>query len=191
MLSRQGVEIYFLCGNRDFLLGDDYCARASMTRITEPCILAGSAPPALLLHGDTLCTDDLAYQRFRRKVRNPDWQARILSRPIWWRRWLARLARSISRSQGRRKAPQIMDVNAEAVARCFRDQGVDLIIHGHTHRPAVHELTIDGRPRQRIVLGDWDENRGSVLRLVGDDSRLLVLDRDQDGDLRLRPQLAD
>ena len=181
------MAIHFLCGNRDFLVGDEYCARAGMTRITEPYLLAACEPNALLLHGDTLCTDDLAYQRFRRKVRNPAWQARVLSRPVWWRRGLARLARSISRYRGQRKPAAIMDVNQAAVERCFRQQNVELMIHGHTHRPAVHHIDVDGKPCRRIVLGDWHQDHGSVVRLVENEAELLVLDRDAEGSLRLRP----
>ncbi|TVR93067.1 MAG: UDP-2,3-diacylglucosamine diphosphatase [Wenzhouxiangellaceae bacterium] len=185
-LSNRGVDIHFLPGNRDFLLGDQYCARAGMQRIAEPHILKDCQPPALLMHGDILCTDDLAYQRFRRKVRNPAWQARVLSRPIWWRRLLARIARFISKRQGQTKPTEVMDVNDDAVQRCFQEHGVSLLIHGHTHRPAVHHLKLGKQSLRRIVLGDWHETRGSVLRLKDGQADLLVLERKPDGQLTLQ-----
>lgn len=186
-LAAQNVTVRFLPGNRDFLLGRDYCGRAGMQLLAEPFLLEDCDPPALLMHGDTLCTDDLAYQRFRRKVRNPDWQARVLSRPIWWRRLLARIARTISKRQGRTKPAEIMDVNDKAVRQCFQEHGVALLIHGHTHRPAVHHLEVDDSARRRIVLGDWHENRGSILRLKAGQADLLLLEREQNGQLALRP----
>lgn len=175
-VSRQGTSVAFLAGNRDFLVGDTYCRRAGMTRLSEPVVLDLHGVPTVLMHGDTLCTDDRAYQRFRRKVRDPDWQARVLSRPHWWRRLLGRAIRTVSRVRGRNRPEAIMDVNDEAVTEAFRRHGVNRIIHGHTHRPAVHHVTVDGRPCERIVLGDWFE-QGSVLRLDARDFELLALER--------------
>jgi UDP-2,3-diacylglucosamine hydrolase len=186
-LSAAGVESFFLCGNRDFLLGDDYCKRAGMQRLKEPVFLSGSALSIALLHGDRLCTDDHDYQRFRARVRDPRWQSRILSRPLWWRRILARLARTISRRRSRAKQHEIMDVNQQAVADEFRQNQVQRLIHGHTHRPAIHRLEIDGRTVARIVLGDWHEDRGSAARLAGDKIELLEIAYDRDGQLNLNP----
>lgn len=174
-LAESGVEVYFLCGNRDFLVGDDYCARAGMQRLQEPVILPDTFPATALLHGDSLCTDDQAYQRFRNRVRDPSWQARTLSRPLWWRRLLARIARSISRRRNRGQPSHILDVNPEAVADSFRRLGVDRLIHGHTHRPAIHRLELDGRVVSRIVLGDWHPGRGSAVRIDPDSSGLELL----------------
>lgn len=184
-LSETGVDIRFMAGNRDFLLGDDYCRRAGMRCIAEPTLLDSVSPPALLMHGDTLCTDDQAYQRFRRKVRNPRWQRRVLSRPVWWRKMLAGLARSISRYQNRNKPEAIMDVNAEAVTDAFREHNVECLIHGHTHRPAIHEIEVDGRLCRRVVLGDWHGEQGSVVRIEDGQIELLDLRRNTQGKLDL------
>jgi UDP-2,3-diacylglucosamine hydrolase len=184
-LSDAGVETFFVCGNRDFLLGDDYCRRAGMQRLEEPVFLSGSSLSIALLHGDRLCTDDHDYQRFRARVRDPRWQARILSRPLWWRRILARAARSISRRRNRANRSEIMDVSPQAVVEEFRQQQVQRLIHGHTHRPAVHRLEIDGRSVARIVLGDWHEDRASVARLTDDKIELLALACDGAGQINL------
>lgn len=185
-LRESGTDVFFLCGNRDFLLGDDYCRRAGMVRLEEPVILAEAAPSTALLHGDSLCTDDHAYQRFRARVRDPAWQARALSRPLWWRRILARVARTISRRRNRGKPDRIMDVNAAAVADSFRRLGVERLIHGHTHRPAIHRLQVDDRAVARVVLGDWHADRGSLVRLAADEIELLEIERDAAGDVILR-----
>ncbi len=186
-LSETGVELFFMAGNRDFLVGDDYCRRAGMRRIVEPFELDQTDPAAVLMHGDILCTDDHAYQRFRRKVRNPDWQRRVLSRPLWWRRILASLARSISRRQNRNKPEFIMDVNTDAVAETFARHDVEWLIHGHTHRPAIHDLEIDGKPCRRVVLGDWHAERGSAVRIDNGQVELLSLDRNAKDHIALTP----
>lgn len=184
-LADAGVQLYFMCGNRDFLLGDGYCRRARMTRIEEPHFIEVDGERVLLLHGDTLCTDDVAYQRFRRKARDPRWQRRLLSRPVWWRRLLARLARMLSRRHTGSSEAKIMDVNDGAVRAAFVDNRVRRMIHGHTHRRAIHDLQIDGRHCQRLVLGDWDET-GSALRLQGGELSMLTLARSDDGRIELR-----
>lgn len=178
-LADSGTELYFMAGNRDFLVGEDYCRRARLQRIEEPLILEGVEPPTLLMHGDILCTDDTEYQRFRRRVRNPDWQSAMLRRPLWWRRLLAGLARRLSRWRNRNKPEQIMDVNTEAVQTCFRQHGVTRIIHGHTHRPAVHRLNVDGLKRERIVLGDWHPETGSLVEIQGALAQLKPINRSE------------
>lgn len=185
-LADSGVDVYFLCGNRDFLLGDDYCRQAGMLRLEEPVILAEPAPPIALLHGDSLCTDDHDYQRFRARVRNPHWQARALSRPLWWRRILARMARRISAYRNRGKPEKIMDVNPEAVIDTFRRLGVERIIHGHTHRPNIHELQMNERSVTRIVLGDWHAKRGTAVRLDQAGIELLEIRHDHQGEIQLK-----
>ncbi len=180
-LSEQGTSVYFLHGNRDFLLGPDYCAAAGMQAVPEPFVMPGSQPATALMHGDSLCTDDRAYQRFRRRARDPAWQARLLAKPRWWRRLLARFARAVSQQQNRGKAPVIMDVNAASVHDCFRQLGVRRLIHGHTHRPATHHLAIDGQACERIVLGDWHGEQGSVVEILNDQARLLILRRSVHG----------
>lgn len=158
-----------------------------MQRLEEPIVLDERQPATALMHGDTLCTDDHEYQRFRQRVRNPAWQARVLSRPLWWRRLLARIARSISRRRNRDKPPQIMDVNAQAVSKCFEQHGIRRLIHGHTHRPGHHRLEVDGQTCERIVLGDWHGSCGSVLEILGNEARLMILRRDGKGQLEMVP----
>jgi UDP-2,3-diacylglucosamine hydrolase len=116
----------------------------------------------LLLHGDTLCTDDVAYQQFRAMVRNPVWQQEMLARSPAERLALAKQYREISQTETGNKAEDIMDVNQPAVEQLMRDKGIYHMIHGHTHRPAIHDFTIATQPAQRIVLGDWYK-QGSVL----------------------------
>jgi UDP-2,3-diacylglucosamine hydrolase len=162
-----GVPVYFMPGNRDFLLGQDYADRAGLTLLEDGVVHDLHGRPTLLMHGDTLCTDDAAYQAVRRQVRTPEWKANILAMPLEARRAFAAKARADSRAHTGSAAEAIMDVNAEAVAQAMRGAGVTRLIHGHTHRPAVHEFRLDGRPAQRVVLGDWYEH-GSVLRVARD-----------------------
>ncbi len=185
-LSAAGVTIHFLCGNRDFLLGDGYCAQAGMRRLQEPVYLPETLPATALMHGDSLCTDDLDYQRFRAKVRDPAWQARTLSKPLWWRKLLARIARTISQRRNRNKPAEIMDVNAQAVVDAFKRLKVNRLIHGHTHRPAIHRLTVDGQSLVRVVLGDWHRRQGSAVRIDScGQIELVKLGYDRDGVLQL------
>lgn len=163
-LAATGVDVCFMAGNRDFLLGDDYCREAGMRRIEEPWTVELYGVPTLLLHGDVLCTDDTVYQRYRARTRDPAWQRRVLSRPRGYRRALARFARLASRLRTRRASAAITDVNADAVAHAFRAHRVDRMIHGHTHKPGIHRHAVDGRGCERVVLGDWCE-QGSVLRV--------------------------
>ncbi|MGN6312595.1 MAG: UDP-2,3-diacylglucosamine diphosphatase [Rhodanobacteraceae bacterium] len=165
-LNDSGVPIYFIAGNRDFLLGEEYARRAGMAILDDGTIVDLYGTPTLLLHGDTLCTDDAAYLAFRKQVRDPAWQRRFLSRPLAARRAFAQEARDASREHVSQTAMAIMDVNQGAVETALRDAHVTRMIHGHTHRPAIHDFELDGLA-QRIVLGDWYE-QGSVLRVGSD-----------------------
>ena len=158
-----GVPVFFMHGNRDFLLGADYAARAGMILLTDPTIVELGGERVLLMHGDTLCTDDVDYQKFRALVRNPEWQRQFLSKPLSERRAFAAQARGESRKQTAMKAAEIMDVNQAAVEAALREHGVRRMIHGHTHRPATHRFDLDGQSAERVVLGDWYEH-SSVLR---------------------------
>ena len=162
-----GVPVYFMVGNRDFLLGEVFAARAGMTLLDDGIVHDIDGHPTLLMHGDVLCTDDVAYQAVRRQVRTSEWQAQILSMPLEARRAFAAKARADSMAHTGSTMESIMDVNAEAVAETMRTAGVTRLIHGHTHRPAVHRFELDGKPAERIVLGDWYEH-GSVLRVDRD-----------------------
>lgn len=145
-------DIFFMGGNRDFLVGKAFAERIGMTLLDEPQLLEFDASRALLLHGDILCTDDHAYQQFRAMVRNPAWIAAAMAKPLAERRQLAAQLRADSKAAMSEKSNEIMDVNADAVTQCFDSNAVDIIIHGHTHRPAIHHYASN---RNRIVLGDW------------------------------------
>ncbi|MGN2253719.1 UDP-2,3-diacylglucosamine diphosphatase [Frateuria sp. GZRe12] len=166
-----GKPVYFMPGNRDFLLGRYYADRAGLTLLEDGVVHDLYGRPTLLMHGDTLCTDDVAYQAVRRQVRTPEWKANILAMPLEARRAFAAKARADSRAHTGTTMESIMDVNADAVAQAMRGAAVTRLIHGHTHRPAIHEFSLDGQNAQRIVLGDWYE-QGSVLRVAHDRSEL-------------------
>jgi UDP-2,3-diacylglucosamine hydrolase len=155
-LVDSGVACHFMHGNRDFLLGEDYAAQARLRLLPEALVVPLYGTPTLLLHGDTLCTDDIEYQAFRRQVRDPAWQAAILELPVEERLRLAREARDASVQHTGSATMAIMDVNGEAVREAFETHGVTRMIHGHTHRPAVHRHRLGGGVEaERIVLADW------------------------------------
>ncbi len=163
-LSEGGVPVYFIRGNRDFLLGDAFARRAGMTILSDPAVIMLYGTPAVLMHGDTMCTDDVAYQQFRTQTRHPDWQKQFLAQPLPARIAFAQQARAASKAhqsglQSRGMMETITDVSPSTVDATFARYGIDTIIHGHTHRPATHAHAAG----QRIVLGDWYE-QGSVLR---------------------------
>jgi len=166
-----GVPVHFIVGNRDFLLGQAYANRAGMILLDDGTVHDIEGTPTLLMHGDVLCTDDVAYQAVRQQVRNPEWQAQILAMPLAARRAFAAKAREDSKAHTGSTMESIMDVNADAVAKAMRTAGVRRLIHGHTHRPAIHRFELDGKTAERIVLGDWYEH-GSVLRVDGDGTEL-------------------
>lgn len=162
-LSRQGVPLFVMVGNRDFLMGPGFETLTGCRLLPDPTVIDLYGTPTLLMHGDTLCTDDTDYLHFRALVRNPAWQAEFLAKPVAERIAFAKQARAESRVHTQMTAEEIMDVNAEAVAQALRQHGVSRLIHGHTHRPAIHQLEVDAQPATRIVLGDWYEH-SSVLR---------------------------
>jgi len=162
-LTDAGVAGYFMHGNRDFLIGDAFAERTGFTLLDDPVVHEFHGTPVLLSHGDAYCTDDVDYQAFRRQSRDPAWQQQVLAMPVEQRRALAGKVRAESQAAMVDKAEDIMDVNAEAVAAALREAGVTTLVHGHTHRPAIHDLDLDGTPATRIVLGDWYE-QGTVLR---------------------------
>jgi UDP-2,3-diacylglucosamine hydrolase len=170
-----GVPVHYLAGNRDFLLGEDYAHRGGMDILADGTVVDLHGTPTLILHGDVLCTDDAAYQAFRKQVRDPAWQAAFLAKPLAERRAFAAQARDASRTHTSQTDMAIMDVNQDAVEAALRKAGVTRMIHGHTHRPAIHEFRLDGKPAQRIVLGDWYD-QGSVLRIDASGATLQPLE---------------
>jgi UDP-2,3-diacylglucosamine hydrolase len=161
-LTDSGVACFALHGNRDFLLGAGFTLRSGCQLLCDPVVIQLDGEDVLLTHGDALCTDDHAYQELRSVVRAASWQRRFLALPRVRRELLADEARAGSRAHTARTVPYIMDVNAAAVTRAFGATGVRRMIHGHTHRPGVHELEIAGVAAQRMVLGAWYE-QGSYL----------------------------
>jgi UDP-2,3-diacylglucosamine hydrolase len=162
-LTAGGVPCFVMHGNRDFLLAERFCAMSGAQLLPDPLIVNLYGEPVLVMHGDALCTDDRAYQRLRATVRDPDWQRTFLALSIDQRRTLAGAARAGSRAHTAAMMNTITDVNADSVAAALRGAGTATLLHGHTHRPAVHSLQVDGKPCTRIVLGDWYDH-GSVLR---------------------------
>jgi len=159
-LTQRGVRLYLMHGNRDFLLGEGFCQASGATLLADPSLIDLYGTPTLLAHGDALCTDDVAYQAFRRQVREPAWQAGFLAKPLAERREMARQLRAQSEREKAAKAMAIMDVNPAAVAAALREHGYPRLIHGHTHRPARHVHEIDGHACERWVLPDWYEGGG-------------------------------
>ena len=146
------VDVFFMAGNRDFLLGQAFAQNANLTLLAEPHILQLGQDRVVLIHGDTLCTDDRDYQEFRSMVRTEKWQSEFLGKTLEERQQIAAQLRADSVDAMAQKSHQIMDVNQDAVPDCFARNGVRIIIHGHTHRPAIHHYDAD---LSRIVLGDW------------------------------------
>lgn len=175
-LADAGTAVCFMAGNRDFLAGDAFALATGMTLLDEPSLVDIEGTPTLLMHGDTLCTDDEAYLRFRAQVRSAEWRRGFLALPLAERKARIEALRRESEAQKRTKPMEIMDVNPEAVARALRVHGCARLIHGHTHRPACHSLEVDGRPCQRWVLPDWYEH-GGYLSCEKGDWRLLPLHR--------------
>lgn len=162
-LTDGGVPCFVMHGNRDFLLGSRFCDMTGARLLTDPVIVTLYGEPVLVMHGDALCTDDRAYQRLRATVRNPDWQRQFLALPVKSRRALAGAARVGSQAHTANLEYAITDVNPLSVNLAMRQAGTSTLLHGHTHRPAIHPLTVEGRPCTRIVLGDW-HSKGSLLR---------------------------
>jgi UDP-2,3-diacylglucosamine hydrolase len=162
-LTSSGVPCFVMHGNRDFLLSRRFCEMSGAQLLHDPLIITLYGEAALVMHGDALCTDDHAYQRLRATVRDADWQRQFLALPIESRRALAGAARAGSQAHTAAMEHAITDVNADSVAMALRGAGTSTLLHGHTHRPAIHAMDVDGRPCTRIVLGDWYD-QGSVLR---------------------------
>ncbi|PAU87148.1 UDP-2,3-diacylglucosamine diphosphatase [Pseudomonas sp. WN033] len=156
-LANRGVKVFLMHGNRDFLIGRRFCREARCTLLSDPQRIELNGEPVLLMHGDSLCIDDLGYMKMRRWLRNPVSRFILRNLPLKTRHRIGRKLRAESMARTRLKPSDITDVNLGAVADVMRKFKVHTLIHGHTHRPAVHDLMLDGQPAQRIVLGDWDK----------------------------------
>lgn len=161
-LTTSGVPVYVMQGNRDFLLGSQFVARSGCHLLEEPVVIDLYGEPTLLLHGDSLCTDDVKHMQSRAMYKSSAWQEDFLARSLAERIELAKQYRQMSREHLHDQPEAIIDVNADAVARIMHEYNVRQLIHGHTHRPAIHKFNLDGQPAKRIVLGDWGDT-GSLL----------------------------
>ncbi|MGI9322241.1 MAG: UDP-2,3-diacylglucosamine diphosphatase [Pseudomonadales bacterium] len=155
-LATVAADVFVMHGNRDFLLGERFCQQASVHLLADPWLLDTEAGQILLMHGDSLCTKDTAYINARSQLRSADFQQDFLSKPLAERAAIATELRGQSKTHTRETAADIMDVTPEEVVRVMQEAQVDVLIHGHTHRPAEHQLTLDDRPARRLVLGDWN-----------------------------------
>ncbi len=173
-LSVRGVRILLMHGNRDFLIGERFAAEAGLQLLPDPTRLELYGTSTVLLHGDTLCTDDVKYLAFRAKVRAPEFQQQFLAQPLAARKQIIAGLRTENAEEKQQKAEAIMDVAPTAVEGMFRAQDCPRMIHGHTHRPAVHRFAVDGKHCERWVLADWYET-GSYLRCDANGCRSIAL----------------
>ena len=162
-LTRSGVPCSLMHGNRDFLIGPKFCEATGCRLLGDYERIDLYGEPVLLTHGDLLCTDDTRYQALRATLRKPQWQREFLGKPLAERRKIAGELRELSATEIAAKSYEIMDVNQATVERTMREHGVSLLLHGHTHRPAIHRFALDGAPAARIVLGAWHE-QASIVR---------------------------
>jgi UDP-2,3-diacylglucosamine hydrolase len=162
-LTDSGVEIYFQRGNRDFLIGERFAQETGVILLNDYAVIDLKGERTLLTHGDLLCSDDLPYQAFREKSRTLEWQQNVLSKPLWLRLIAARWYRLRSFWHKRKKNYDIMDVNQTTVENVMKQHNCTRLIHGHTHRPALHEFELNGKKAQRFVLCDWNNEGGEVL----------------------------
>jgi UDP-2,3-diacylglucosamine hydrolase len=156
-LSEQSIPVYLQHGNRDFFIREAFLTETGCQLLKDPVVVDLYGVPTLLTHGDALCTDDIAYQAFRRQVRNPEWQTDFLSKPLEQRLALVKQARTTSQEHTQLQDEYITDVNQQAVEDLMSAHKVQQMIHGHTHRPHIHQLHVNGHAASRIVLGDWYE----------------------------------
>ncbi|UZE94675.1 UDP-2,3-diacylglucosamine diphosphatase [Alkalimarinus alittae] len=156
-VSESGTQLFLMHGNRDFLMGPLFCEETGAQLLEDPSVVNLYGQDILLMHGDSLCTHDLEYMKFRKNMRDEQWQTLFLKRSLPERQLVAQQLRTISQAKNKGKAQEIMDVTPSEVVSSLKKHGVDILIHGHTHRPAVHKFEIDSKAAKRIVLGDWDK----------------------------------
>ncbi len=173
-LSDSGVALYLMHGNRDFLIGERFGAACRARLLPDPILLTLYGTPTLLMHGDTLCTEDTGYQQFRAKVRNPEFQQQFLTQPVTTRKEIIAGLRAENTEKKQLKSEAIMDVTPAAVEAVLREYRYPRLIHGHTHRPARHQHVVDGHQCERWVLADW-YTRGSYLACDGAGCRAIPL----------------
>lgn len=167
-LTDSGVEVYLQRGNRDFLIGERFARGTGVALLDDYAVIDLEGQRTLLTHGDLLCSDDVPYQVFRTKARTPEWQQKVLSKPLWLRLIAARWYRIRSFFHKQKKSDYVMDVNQTTVENLMKQHHCTRLIHGHTHRPALHEFMLNGKKVQRFVLSDWNNDGGAVLSFDGD-----------------------
>jgi len=163
-LTDSGTRVFLQQGNRDFLLGHRFCLETGINLLDDYEVIDLNGVKTLLTHGDLLCTDDIPYQAFRKKSHSKEWQQNVLSKPLLIRLLAARWYRFRSHFHKRKKSQDIMDVNQQTVIEVMKKHQCLRLIHGHTHRPAIHDFEIDGKPAQRFVLADWKKESAQLLR---------------------------
>lgn len=171
-LKQTGTKIFYIHGNRDFLIGNRFAKKSGMTLLPEIDKIDLYGQPVVVMHGDTLCTKDIGYQKFRKKSRSWWWQTMVKSLPLFVRRKIAEDYRKQSAEATSQKSQEIMDVTESEVIKCLEQHNSQLLIHGHTHRPFVHNIHANNKPAQRIVLGDWYE-QGAWLKVTRTNFELL------------------
>lgn len=155
--------VFIMQGNRDFLIGKEFCQQTNTTLLNDPVKIKLYQQNALLMHGDLLCTDDINYQNARQRFKSDDFQRRVLAKPLWLRKWIAKYYRWRSKRHQQKISDEIMDVNQQAVAEVFQAQQVQLLIHGHTHRPGIHYFRMDQDYYKRITLSDWHHQSHTLI----------------------------
>lgn len=176
-LADKGTRLRFIAGNRDFLIGERFAAAAGMELLPELAVVGAGGTATLLMHGDTVCTDDLPYQEFRRMVRSTQWQADFLARPLAERRAEVENLRRRSAAAMQDKTAAIMDANAAAIRTALTSHGCTRLIHGHTHRPSHETIALAAGSAERWVLSDWDSGRGDALEIDAAGVRRIDLSR--------------
>jgi UDP-2,3-diacylglucosamine hydrolase len=171
-LSDAGTKIFFIHGNRDFLLGEEFATACGASLLPEQQQLSLYGESLLIMHGDQLCTRDEKFMAFRAQSRDPVWQQMMLENPIDQRLMIAAMWRAQSKSMNSNKAENIMDVTEEDVVRVLEENGTATLLHGHTHRPQIHAINVQGKPARRIVLGDWREDSGEAVIGIADKNGL-------------------
>ena len=159
----QQTPTFFMHGNRDFLIAQTFAKATGVTLLDEPTVIDINNTPTLLIHGDSLCTQDQEYMAFRQMVRSREWQQMVLAKPLDERKALAKQLRDTSQSMNSLKADDIMDVTPEEVVKLMAEHNVTRLIHGHTHRPARHNLVVNKKAAERIVLGDWEQQAWYIV----------------------------
>ena len=167
-LTNSGTQVYLQQGNRDFLIGQQFCKETGVTLLDDYAVIDINGVKTLLTHGDLLCTDDIPYQDFRKKSHTDEWKQNVLTKPLLLRLLVARWYRFRSFFHKRKKSQDIMDVNQQTIINAMQEHDCLRLIHGHTHRPAIHDFNIDGIPAQRFVLAEWKKDSAELLRWTSD-----------------------